>query len=200
MAQIRRDDFLGHTCGGVVAKMAVAAQDPLFDAPGPFQVILQHFEIVIGFEHQDIGFSNPLDDQLGGMAQIRKKPDVDLRSPKEKADRIISVMRHGKRVDAHVANIERGARFKNPAVQLLARHLFDRFFREAITIDGNPGFEAECGQTLDMIAVLVRDENPAQSFGRTSNLGEPLANLASTEPGIDEDSGVRRLQKGAIPP
>lgn len=106
MAQIRRDDFLGHTCGGVVAKMAVAAQDSLFDAPGPFQVILQHFEIVIGFEHQDIGFSNPLDDQLGGMAQIRKKPDVDLRSPKEKADRIISVMRHGKRVDAHVTDIK----------------------------------------------------------------------------------------------
>ena len=50
MAQSRRDDLFNNTCGGVVREVAVAAQDALLDAPGPFGVFLQQLQVMIGFQ------------------------------------------------------------------------------------------------------------------------------------------------------
>ena len=62
MAQARGHDLVGNLRRCLVGKMAVAAEDTLLEAPGPMWAILQHFDVVVGFQHQDVRGAHPLDD------------------------------------------------------------------------------------------------------------------------------------------
>ena len=49
-----------------------------------------------------------------------------------------------------------------------------------------------------MIAMLVRNENPVQGLGLYSYRLKPPADLASAQPGINQESAAVRNQKRAI--
>lgn len=51
-------------------------QDALFEAPRTARVFLKEFQVVIGFEQENLGEANPFDDEFGGMAEIGEKTDV----------------------------------------------------------------------------------------------------------------------------
>jgi hypothetical protein len=51
MAQVGGHDLLSGISGGFVREMAVPAQNALLEAPGPRGAILEHLDIVIGFQH-----------------------------------------------------------------------------------------------------------------------------------------------------
>jgi len=53
-------------------------------------------------------------------------------------------------------------------------------------------------QTLHMIRVLVRDQNPGQILGCPANSGEALANLPQAEARVDEHAGLVGLHVSAI--
>ena len=76
LLQFGGDDLQRDLGGGVVGEMAVPAEDALLDAPGAARVFLQQFQIVIGFEHEDVRATNAFDDELGGMSEIGEKPDA----------------------------------------------------------------------------------------------------------------------------
>jgi len=56
--------------------MAVPAEDALLDAPGAFGVLLQQFQVMIGFKQQNVGASDTFNDQFGGIAEVGKKSNV----------------------------------------------------------------------------------------------------------------------------
>ena len=76
MLQFSSDDLQRDFGGGVVRKMTVPAEDALLDAPGAARVFLQQFQIVIGFEHEDVRATHAFDDELGGVSKIGEKPDA----------------------------------------------------------------------------------------------------------------------------
>src|SRR5262245_8403682 len=76
VAQLAGNDLFGGIGGSLVGKMPVPAEDALFDAPGAAQIVLEHFHVVIGFEHKDVRYSDPFDDQAGGVSEISEESDT----------------------------------------------------------------------------------------------------------------------------
>ena len=59
-------------------------------------------------------------------------------------------------------------------------------------------FSLSVGQTLHVIRVLVRDENPGQVFRRPANGSEALANLTQAEARVNQDAGLVGFHVGAV--
>ena len=55
MPQIGRHEMFDRVGGGLVGEMSVAAENALFEAPGSVRAILEHFDVMVGFQQQDIG-------------------------------------------------------------------------------------------------------------------------------------------------
>src|SRR5262249_28993760 len=70
--------------------------------------------------------------------------------------------------------------------------------RGAIAIDRQLQFLRERQQPANMVAVLVRDKNASEIFGRAADGCEAVADLPRAEPGIDEDAGFIGLDISAI--
>ena len=47
-----------------------------FRLQGRRGVVAQHLQIVVGFEQENVGGADALDDELGGVAQIGQETDV----------------------------------------------------------------------------------------------------------------------------
>ena len=67
-----RDSF----SGGFVGKMAMAAENSLFQTPGPARTILKHFHIMVGFEDENVRGACAFDDKLGHMAEVGDKAKI----------------------------------------------------------------------------------------------------------------------------
>jgi len=76
VAQFRAHYLFSRLSSGFVGKMSMPAQDALLQTPRPMWTILKHFNVVIGFQNQHVRGANPLQNQLGRMAQIRKKTNI----------------------------------------------------------------------------------------------------------------------------
>ena len=70
-----------------VRKMAVAAHHALLDAPG-IGADLQHVEIVIRFEQQDLHAAQMEFDGIGHVAEIGRDADLNAFGVEAEADRI----------------------------------------------------------------------------------------------------------------
>ena len=86
-----------------VRKMAGAAHHALLDVPG-IRPDLQHFEIVIRFENQEIGFAQMMLHQLGHVAEIGDDRDFHSIRAKSVADGIGGIMRNRERIDFDIAD------------------------------------------------------------------------------------------------
>ena len=198
VAQVGGNQLLRDEGGGVIGQMPVAAQDPLFDAPGATGVLLQEFEIVVRFEEQNICGAHPLKNQPGGVPEIGEKADVTRWSVDEKPDRIIRVMRDAERVDDHIAQLERGTGGEEAKIELGLELQFNRLFREPVAIDWNLQLGGQPEQPLDVVRVFVRDENAVEIFRRAADREQALADLAPAQPGIDEQPDLFGFQVGAV--
>lgn len=168
--EVSGNDLFGDFSGGFIGKMAMAAEDTLFDAPGSAGVVLEELEIMVGLEDEDIGGPNPLNDELGGVPKVGQESDFSFVGSNEEADRIISIMRNRKRVDGDIADVEAGAGGKDAAVQRAFELLFDRFLGQPVAIDGNAEFAgAEGSQALNMIGMFVGDKDTGETFGRATD-------------------------------
>ena len=70
MAQCGRNDPLGDFRRRDVGEVTMAAQDALFDAPGPPGILLEQLQIMIGFQQQYIGRPDALDHEVGGVTEV----------------------------------------------------------------------------------------------------------------------------------
>jgi hypothetical protein len=198
MAQVSGHDLFGAIGGGFVGEMAVATENALFEAPGTTHTVLQHFHIVIGFQDEDVGGADALDNQLGDVAEISEKTNVGGLRAQEITDRVLRVVWNGKRFDKHVANFKTRAGGEQAAIEFGAELKFHRLLRFAIAVYGNLQFVAQNCETLNMIHVFVRDENAGEIFGRATDGSEALADLARAESGINQDAGFVGFEIGAI--
>ena len=78
--------------------------------------------------------------------------------------------------------------------------VFHRLVRESVAENRNVQLGGDHSEPLRVIGVLVRQKDAGQRFGGPSDAGEPIANLAPAEAGVDEQTHVIRLQIGAIAP
>ncbi len=118
MAEIFRDDLSGDFGGGFIGQMSVPAQNALFHTPRTLGVILEKLGVMIGFEDQDSGFADPLDDHLRGMAQICEKTNVISVCMEHKTHGILGIMWNGESIDRHFTDIEARACGEDAAVEL----------------------------------------------------------------------------------
>src|SRR5205823_5483918 len=124
--------------------------------------------------------------------------DVARAGAQQKSDRIIRVILNIKGIDRHVAHLEGRAGCENPAIQPGLELAFDRLPGEAVAVDRDLELGAECGQSLDMVAVLVCKEDSVKTLGRAPEGGQPLPDLAAAETGVDEQAGFPGFQVGTI--
>ena len=116
----------------------MTAGDALFQAPGPARIVLEHFQIVIRFEHEDIGGANTFANQARGVAKVREETDFMAAGVQHVTDGIVGVVRNGKRVDANIADVERRTgREQVTAFEFNLELQFDRFASQAIAVNRN---------------------------------------------------------------
>ena len=198
VAQIGGDDLCEGIGGGFVGEVAVPSQDALFEAPRPAGAVLQHLDVVVGFQYQGVGGADPFEHQAGGVAQVRQEPEVAGAGAQEKADRVLRVVRHAEGFDVDVPHLEAGAGGKEMAGQAGLKLVFDGVQRGAVAVNGNVEFLAQGRQALDVVGVFVGDENPRELFRRPADGGESLADLAQAESGVNEQAGFCSSHVGAI--
>jgi len=88
-----------------VGEVAGAAHHALFNVPG-IGTDLEHFEIVIGFQDQEVGFAQVLFNELGKVAEIGDDGDFRAVGAESVADGIDRVVRDGEGIDLDVADLE----------------------------------------------------------------------------------------------
>src|SRR5437773_9428433 len=91
--------------------MAVAAHYALFHGPG-IRADLQHIEIVVGLEHQDLRAAQVELDGVWKIAQVGDEADFDALRAEAEANGIDGVMRNGEAADLDVAHREAAAGLK----------------------------------------------------------------------------------------
>ena len=177
--------------------MAVTAGDALLETPRTRR-ILKHFEIVIGFEDENVGGADAFQDAFRRMAKIREEADVAGGRAQEKPDGVRGVVRNVERLDEDIADFKALAGFKEPAFEAVLELELGGFAGEAVAVDGDVELLAKGGKTVDVVGMLVGDEDAGETLGSAANERQTLAKLAQAEPGIDEDAGFFGFQIGAI--
>jgi hypothetical protein len=216
VAQPGGHDLRGGFGGVHVREMAVAAQDALLERPRAARTILQHLHVVVGFEHEGVRVPDAVKHELGRVAEVGGKADVAVRGAQKISDRVLRVVRNGKRLDAHVADFKPRAGLEQPPVNFrfecvlgfqgevgfLAPLFLERPNRSvlcvAVAINRDVKFIREAEQAGDVIRVFVGDQNGGEIFRRAADSGEALADLQRGKSGVHEDAGFGGLDVGAI--
>ena len=198
IAQFGGHDLLGGVGGSFVRKMAMPAQNALLEAPGTGGAILEHLDVMVRFEHERMGRSDPFEHQASGMAQVRQETNVPGASAEQVTNRVLGVVRNAERLDQDVAHFKTGSGGEEPARQARLVLILHRLEGGPVAIDGNVQLLAEQRQALHMIRVLVRDQDPSQILRRPANGGEALANLAQAEARVNQDAGLFGFHIGTV--
>ena len=160
--------------------------------------------------------SDAVEHELGGVAEVGGKTDGAARGAQKKSDRILRVVRNGKRLDADVANLKTLAGLEQLPVDFgfecvggfeskvgfLAPFVFEspdrRVLGVAVAKNRDVKFVGEAEQTGDVVGVLVRYQNGREIFRGAADGSEALADLARGKSGVHEDTGFGRLDVGAV--
>jgi len=198
MFQFRGHDLRGGLGSGFVRKMAVASKNALLETPRSADAILQHFHVVIGFEHEDVGRTDAFEHQFRHVAEVGDEGDVAGGGTDQKTNGILGVVRNGKGVHQQVADFKARAGVKEVAGKFGLQLKFKCFFRGTVAINRDVQFGGDADQSLDVVGVFVRNENGSEIFRHPTDGGEPLADLARAEPGVHEDADFIGFDVGAI--
>lgn len=206
--QLVAHDFRQRGGGGFVAQMAVSAADPLLHGPRTMRVVLQEFQIVVGFEDQRVGLLRPVERKMGCVAEVGEEDHVTVAMVDEETDGIRGVMRDGERFHIEIAHGEALAGFKKAPVErarfssgggaLQFRRSEHGFTRGAVGEDGDAVARRHHAQSLHVVAVLVRDEDAIEILDIETDGGEPFLDLLAAETCVHEEAGGVRLDAGAI--
>jgi len=198
LLQISRDDFLGRAGGSVIGKVAMPAENPLFKAPGTTKIVLKHLHIVVGFEDQKVSGTDTLNYKFGRMPEIGEEANVATGRSKQESDRVVGVVRDAESIDHHVTGVEGGACGEKMKRRRRFELQVDGFARQAIAIDGHIDFARKGRKALSVIRMLVRDKNSGQILDGSADRKESSADLASTEAGVDQQTGLIGFNISAV--
>lgn len=198
VAEVGADDFRGGVGSGGIAEVAVATEDALFGGPGASGIFLEEFEVVVGFEDEDVGGADALDDEFSGVAEVGEEADVAGGGAEEEADGVLGVVGDGERIDRDIAEIEGATGLELSEGEGVFALALDGFGGEAVAVDGDAEFSGDGAEAHDMVGVFVGDEDTVEGFGGAADTGEALADLASAEAGIDEQARFGGFEVGTI--
>jgi len=195
-----------------IGKMAGAAHHALLDVPG-IRPDLQHFEIVIRFKNQEIGFAEMMFDQLGQISEIGDNGDFGAVGAEGVANGIDRVVRDCERIDFDVANLEAlaGADVLDPLdggflaglFGIFGVHLHDFAVCRLGEVGGAFPVARELGDGAGMVGMLVGDQDDVNALGLAAAESFKAAkNFLAAEAGIDEEGGAfgfeqRRVARAA---
>ncbi len=159
---------------------------------------LQHLEIVVRFEHQQIRAAQVKLDRVGHVTEIGHHANLHATRAKAEPHRIDRVVRNREAVDVDIADGERRPGLK--AIQL-GRELAprNRRRRQPGDVDGNVQMPRQRNQTADMIGMLVRYQDRIQVFGLLADRGQPGQYVALAQARIDEDARPLSPDERCIP-
>ena len=132
------------------------------------------------------------------MAKIGQKAKAQAIHLEQETNGIISIVRHGKGFNPHIAHLESGAGGKNLEIKFRLELLLDSILGEAIAINRNRNLFAKSAQAIGVVSMLVGKENASEVFGSAANLGQALANLPAAKTSINKQPGAGRFQIRAI--
>ena len=138
---------------------------------------LQHFEIVVGFEHQAVSFPQMgFSPQLGQIAEVRDNRDFQSMGAKCESQRVHGIVwnREGRDFDVTHDESLAGANVFH-AIQALrsfgqdAHHFSVRGF---VQIDGGAPLAQHLCKRADVIAVFVGDDDAVEPVNVAANRGK----------------------------
>src|SRR6266849_3759809 len=168
----------------------MAAEDSLFEAPGPVRTILQQFDIVIGFQDQDIGVADAFEGQFGGVAEVSKEANVAFSRFEQEPNRVLGIVRNAERFDRQIFQFEGSAACEKPEIKFRAELIFDGFLCRPIAIDGDPELFAQLNETLHVVGMFMGNEYARELFRGARDSGQAFANLSKAQTGINEEARV----------
>src|SRR3989442_5154096 len=107
-------------------------------------------------------------------------------------------MRHWKSFDSNISNFKQGDRAEKPAIKSRFGLILNSLLSWPIAINRDMKFLGQRDQSLHMIGMFVGHEDSGQVLRHAANDGQPLANLASAQPRIDQQPGLVGFDVGAI--
>ena len=176
----------------------MAAEDALFGGPGALGIVLKHFDIVIGFEDEDVRRADAFHNEPGGVAEIGEETDVAGMGAKEESDGIVGVVRDAEGIDGEVSQFEGSPGGEESELERNLELRLNGFLGQAVAIDGDLQLAGKDAEALSVVRMFVGDENSAQVFGSPPDTEESLADLSGAEAGIDEQAGLAGLKVGAV--
>ena len=113
-------------------------------------------------------------------------------------NRVLGVVRNSKRVHEQVADFKARAGVEEMAVEFGLQLKFKRLLRGAVAINRDVQLGGNAGQSLNVVAVFMRDQDGGEVFRHPTDGGEALANLARAEPGVHEHAGFIGFDIGTV--
>jgi hypothetical protein len=144
--------------------MSVPSENPLLEAPGPMGAVLQHLDIVIGFEHKHVRGPDSLHHQFCDVPQIREKTHVRRVRSDQESHGILGVVRNGKGLHQHISDIETRTGGEQPEIHRDVELEADRVGGGPITVNRDSQFFREDGQALDVVAGFVGYQDAGKVF------------------------------------
>lgn len=160
--------------------------------------ILQHLDIVIGFQQKHVRAAYAFQHQFRGMAQVRQNPDVAGWGLHQESNRVMGIMRNSKSLHHEIAQLKAVASREKPANEFGLELAFEGVLRGAIAINRDFELLRQPGQALDVVIMLVRDQHTREILRSAADGCEALADLAQGETGIDQNSDLIGFEVRAI--
>src|SRR5579863_439427 len=183
--------------------MAGAAHDALLDVPG-IGADLQHFQIVIGFEDQEVGFAQVMLYQLGHVAEVGDDGDFFAVGAESVADGVGGIVRNGERGDFDIADYEfnSGADVFDAldfSFWAVAIHFLNFAMGREGEVGGTFPLAGHLRETVGVIAVLVGYEDAVHFFGtRAAESFKTPQHFFFAKPGVNQEGRAPRFEQRGV--
>lgn len=171
--------------------MAFTAHDALLDGPR-IRSDLEHFEVVICFEHEEVSVAEVEADGIGDVAEVGRKADLNSFCAKAEADGVDGIMWDRKAVNFDIADGEGSARLERFDDGLILAPI-DRRCREARDVHGpirpgSIGISRDADEPGDVVGVLVSNEDAVQIVELFADRVEARHDFFSAQASVHEDA------------
>ena len=192
------DEVKGEPGGGLVAEVAVAGEDALFDRPGAFGVSLEECGVVVAFEVEEVAVAQAVGDKMGGCADVGGDGDAVCSRGDVEGDRVAGVVGNRHRQDGDGADGEGGAVLEDFYRRCAGAPFFAQVLvSAAVGVQRDAAF-AQLQRPGDVVAVFVGDEKGGDACEGNAQGVEVVADFLGADAGVDEDGGVVVFEQGAV--
>jgi hypothetical protein len=186
-----------------IGKMPSAAHDALLDVPG-VRADLEHLEIVIRFQDEEVGFAQMMLHELGHVPEVGDDGDFFSIGAEGVANRVGGIVRDGERRDFDIADYE----FNSGADVLhaldfgfwpVAIHFANFAVRRLGQVGGAFPVAGHLRESGAVVAVFVGDEDAVNFFGAgAAERLEAPQHFFFADAGVNQERGAPRFEQRGV--